>query len=46
VYLVLAVFVAGVWLAPAILPPLVLVLAVGSQAFWLSCLVSRRGPRG
>jgi phosphatidylglycerophosphate synthase len=46
VYLVLAVFVAGVWLAPAILPPLVLVLAVGSQAFWLSCLVSRRGARG
>jgi phosphatidylglycerophosphate synthase len=45
VYLVLAVFIAGVWLAPAILPPLVLLLAVGSQAFWLSCLVTRRPPR-
>jgi phosphatidylglycerophosphate synthase len=46
VYLVLAVFVAGVWLTPAILPPLVLVLAVGSQAFWLGCLWrSRRGGR-
>jgi hypothetical protein len=32
-------------LAPAILPPLVFVLAVGSQAFWLSCLVTRRPPR-
>jgi phosphatidylglycerophosphate synthase len=46
VYLVLAVFVAGVWLAPAILPPLVFVLALGSQAFWVGCLLSRRGPRG
>jgi phosphatidylglycerophosphate synthase len=45
VYLVLAVFVAGVSLAPAILPPLVFVLAVGSQAFWLSCLVTRRPSR-
>jgi phosphatidylglycerophosphate synthase len=45
VYLVLAVFVAGVWLAPAILPLLVFVLAVGSQAFWVSCLVTRRSPR-
>lgn len=40
-YVVLVAFIAGLWLAPGSLPFLVGVLALGSQAYWLTCLVRR-----
>lgn len=40
-YLVLVAFIAGLWLAPGSLPFLVGMLALGSQAYWLTCLVRR-----
>lgn len=41
-YLILVLFIGSLWIAPGFLPFLVGVLAVGSQAYWLTCLVRRR----
>ena len=38
VYLLLLGFVAFRWLVPSLLPPLAVVVAVGSQAYWIACL--------
>jgi len=38
VYLLLLTFVACRWLAPSLLHPLAVVVAVGSQAYWIACL--------
>ncbi len=47
VYALLLSFVAFRWLAPSLLHPLAVVVAVGSQAYWIACLAriyrSRRG---
>jgi phosphatidylglycerophosphate synthase len=40
-YLVLAAFILSLWQAPGLLPLLVGILAVGSQAYWLTCLAQR-----
>lgn len=40
-YLILVAFIGCLWIAPRFLPFLVGVLAVGSQAYWLTCLVHR-----
>lgn len=40
-YVVLLVFIAGLWQAPGALPVLVGLLAVGSQGYWVTCLVRR-----
>jgi len=40
-YLVLVAFIAALWLAPGLLPFLVGILALGSQAYWLTCLLRR-----
>jgi phosphatidylglycerophosphate synthase len=45
-YLVLAAFVLARMFAPTLLPVLVGLLAVGSQGFWLTCLVERLTTRG
>jgi len=39
VYLLLLSFVAFRWLAPSLLPPLAVVVGIGSQAYWIACLV-------
>jgi len=39
VYLLLLSFVAFRWLAPPLLQPLAIVVAIGSQAYWIACLV-------
>jgi phosphatidylglycerophosphate synthase len=39
VYLLLLSFVALRWLAPSLLPPLAVVVGIGSQAYWIACLV-------
>jgi phosphatidylglycerophosphate synthase len=48
VYVLLLSFVAFRWLAPSLLRPLAVVVALGSQAYWIACLTrirrSRRGP--
>jgi len=48
-YLILVVFIGCLWIAPRFLPFLVGILALGSQAYWLACLVRRgmtaRWPR-
>jgi len=44
-YVVLLAFILALWLAPGALPPLVGLLAVGSQGFWLTCMLRRSGPR-
>jgi phosphatidylglycerophosphate synthase len=38
VYLLLLSFVAFRWLAPSLLPPLAVVVGIGSQAYWIACL--------
>jgi phosphatidylglycerophosphate synthase len=38
VYVLLLSFVAFRWLVPSLLPPLAVVVAVGSQAYWIACL--------
>jgi phosphatidylglycerophosphate synthase len=38
VYGLLLSFVAFRWLVPSLLPPLAVVVAVGSQAYWIACL--------
>jgi len=47
VYALLLSFVAFRWLAPSLLHPLAVVVALGSQAYWIACLArihrSRRG---
>jgi phosphatidylglycerophosphate synthase len=40
-YLVLVAFIGSLWMAPQLLPFLVAVLAVGSQFYWLACLIRR-----
>jgi phosphatidylglycerophosphate synthase len=40
-YLILVAFIGSLWVAPQLLPFLVGILAVGSQAYWLTCLVRR-----
>lgn len=45
-YLVLVAFLFGLWYAPPMLPGLVGLLAVGSQGYWLTCLLRRRVARG
>jgi phosphatidylglycerophosphate synthase len=45
-YLVLVAFLFGLWYAPPMLPGLVVLLAVGSQGYWLTCLLRRRVARG
>ncbi|HSE94866.1 MAG TPA: hypothetical protein VLD61_03195, partial [Methylomirabilota bacterium] len=45
-YLVLAAFVLARMFAPTLLPVLVGLLAIGSQGFWLTCLVERLTTRG
>lgn len=44
-YLVLVAFLFGLWYAPPMLPGLVSLLAVGSQGYWLTCLLRRRVAR-
>jgi len=39
VYLLLLSFVAFRWLAPPLLQPLAVVVGIGSQAYWIACLV-------
>jgi phosphatidylglycerophosphate synthase len=39
VYLLLLSFVAFRWLAPSLLQPLAVVVGIGSQAYWIACLV-------
>ena len=36
----------GLWYAPPVLPGLVGLLAVGSQGYWLTCLLRRQVARG
>ena len=49
VYALLLSFVAFRWLAPSLLRPLAVVVALGSQAYWIACLArirrSRLAPR-
>jgi phosphatidylglycerophosphate synthase len=45
VYVLLLSFAASRWLAPALLPPLAVVVAVGSQAYWIACLARIRQSR-
>lgn len=45
-YLVLIGFILLLWKAEWLLPSLIWVLAVGSQAYWLLCLAQRTLPRG
>lgn len=40
-YVVLVAFLLGLWYAPAALPILVGLLALGSQGYWLTCLLRR-----
>ena len=40
-YVVLLAFLLGLWYAPQVLPLLVGVLAVGSQGYWLTCVLRR-----
>jgi len=40
-YLILVAFIGCLWIAPGLLPVLVGFVAVGSHAYWLTCLVRR-----
>ena len=45
VYVLLLSFVAFRWLVPSLLHPLAVVVAVGSQAYWIACLARIRQSR-
>ena len=45
VYILLLSFVAFRWLVPSLLPPLAVVVTVGSQACWIACLARIRQSR-
>ena len=45
VYVLLLSFVAFRWLVPSLLPPLAVVVTVGSQAYWIACLARIRQSR-
>ncbi len=45
VYILLLSFAAFRWLVPSLLHPLALVVAVGSQAYWIACLAHIRQSR-
>ena len=45
VYVLLLSFVAFRWLVPSLLPPLAVVVTVGSQAYWIACLACIRQSR-
>jgi phosphatidylglycerophosphate synthase len=44
-YVLLLSFVAFRWLVPSLLPPLAVVVTVGSQAYWIACLARIRQSR-